>query len=250
MTPKPHPAAAIAALLLIGNFSHAQTVSYSQDFSASNPIDESGEIITDNNLIFSTSQNITGGSLSNQAADGDYTINLIRSNPVDEETNEVIDTGNGYIFNAAPDFSPQGQNVSNPGAGFTAIDQNFTFTTGIISYDDQGVARNGSVTINANSFNTGGEFLSLNLIQIEEDDVTGEVTLTIDYNAFADFGPNGNESIIVTTNFNSPNDLDRVSIIETETNDAVVAEVFTHTLVEGSNATLVLLAELLKQQSH
>ena len=150
----------------------------------------------------------------------------------------MLQTVNGYVFN--PTFSPVGQSGNNnptvsadPGAGFAGIDQSYTFSTGSITINDQGTARTGTIFINATSFNVGGEFLSLNFIQVEENDVTGAVTLSIDFNAFGDFQDGGNESVFVTTNFGVANDIAGDDIVPVVGGDSAVAEVFTLQLVEG-----------------
>ncbi|MFC7338730.1 PEP-CTERM sorting domain-containing protein [Haloferula chungangensis] len=222
----------LAASLCV-SAAHSATI-YSQDFTASNPIDGSGtpEEILNNTLYVSSGQTITGGSSEAQATNGDYTIALGRNSAVDD----------GYIFNADPSYVPAGQNggasgTFAPGTGFAGIDQNYVITTGSITIDDQGTSRTGTVSINANAFNVGGEFLSLNLIQIEEDDATGKVTLIIDYDAFGDF--DGNENPTITTNFGVSGDLTAYNFFDAaEAANSIganngFAEVLSFTLVEG-----------------
>ncbi|MFC7338729.1 hypothetical protein ACFQY0_16155 [Haloferula chungangensis] len=229
---KLHSVLTFAALLAGGNFSQAQTIIYSQDFSASSPVDGSGipATIEDGILYASSSQSITGGDSGAQATNGDYAIALGRISGADD----------GYIFNADPSYVPVGQNGTEdffPSAGFAGIDQNYVFTSGIITIDDQGTPRTGTVSINANAFNVGGEYLSLNLIRIEEDDATGEVVLIIDYDAFGDF--DGNENPTITTNFGVSGDLTAYNFFDAaEAANSIganngFAEVLTFTLVEA-----------------
>ncbi|CAA6692440.1 MULTISPECIES: PEP-CTERM sorting domain-containing protein [unclassified Lentimonas] len=223
----------ILSLLASASISQA-TVFYSQDFSASNPVDASGAInpINDDTLYDASGQNITGGSALTQSTNGDYTIDLLSSTA-------VASGGNGFIFNPNATFAPVGQptnqnpSVSSlPGAGFAGIDISYTFTSGNITIDDQGTLRSGTVFITTTNFNVGGEFLSLNLISVEENDATGEVNLVINYNAFGDFADNGNENIRVTTDFGVANDvtLSRIAPI-TASNDWALDETYTLQLV-------------------
>ncbi|CAA6677678.1 MULTISPECIES: PEP-CTERM sorting domain-containing protein [unclassified Lentimonas] len=226
--------AILVSLVAWASISQA-TVFYSQDFSGSTPVDQSGAInpIVDDTYYASTGQNITGGSSAAQATNGDYTINLGVDNANAER---------GFVFNSTDDAitgqasNSNSANVTNtvPGSGFAAIDVGYTFTTGSITIDDQGTLRTGTVFINAGAFNVGGEFLSLNLLKVEENDATGEVNLVIDYNAFGDFG-GGNETISLTTNFGVANDVTGLSIAPlTSSNDAAIEEVYTLQLVAAS----------------
>eukprot|EP00903_Cladosiphon_okamuranus_P004067 g4065.t1 len=216
----------------VAAFSQAAVIYY-QDFSASNPVDASGAInpIIDDTIYASTGQNITGGSAGSQVTNGDYTIDLIRSNAA---------TDRGFVFNStATSITDQTATNANPtvsplpGAGFAAIDVNYVFTTGSITIDDQGTSRTGTVAISAAALNVGGEFLSLNFIRIEENDATGEVTLTIDYNAYGDWAVGGNEDILVTTNFGGTNDLTSFDIALLQENNAAIEDTYTFQLVEG-----------------
>ncbi|MGJ8672718.1 PEP-CTERM sorting domain-containing protein [Rubritalea sp.] len=202
--------AILTALLASSALSQA-AITYYQDFSAT-PTDASGAInpILFDTLYDGTGQNITGGSSATQSTDGDYTINLGRAT--------TAASGNGFIFTT--------------GDGFSALDQDYTFTTGTTSVDNQGSIVAGTVFINATSFNVGDEFLNLQYIQIEENDATGEVTLTIDYEAYGDFAGGGNEGIYLTTNFGLASDLTGVNIAPVNlVNDASLDETYTYTLV-------------------
>lgn len=59
----------------------------------------------------------------------------------------------------------------------------------------------GSLTLTLSAFDVGGEYLSITEVELIDDTVTGEVTLTLDLNGYGDFASGGNENIGIVTDF-------------------------------------------------
>lgn len=173
------------------SFGHGATVVYFQDFSASNASLPDGSAVTEGVLQEMDNIIITGGSAATQATNGDYTYSLTSANGAS--------SGDGFILNAPAGFVPVGAPAGNePGAGIANIDEPATFTTGTVTLSD---GATGSLTITLNSFNVGGEFISINSVEIAEHADTGEVTLSLNINGYGDFAPGGNENIGIETDF-------------------------------------------------
>ncbi|WP_372808808.1 hypothetical protein [Pontiella sp.] len=183
----------LLVLLAAVSMSRAATLYY-QDFSDSNPVSsiEGNNPIANNSPVTTmvAGEVISGGRSDERSTNGDYTLTI----------NTLAGTGDYYIFNETDD------------AGFKYIDARYTFESGSISFVDGGITYAGTIKLQSKC-NTGGEFFSINSVELVQDDATGEVYVDIDFNYYADTETNQTDSLLLTTDFGI-NDTDELEIEE------------------------------------
>ncbi|MDF7823588.1 LamG domain-containing protein [Pontiellaceae bacterium B12227] len=203
-------------ILLAGvTMGHAATLYY-QDFSGSSPVSDqaANNPISDNTPVstMAAGEVISGGSSGEQSTNGDYTITI----------NTVYSQTDYYIFNETGD------------PGFKYDDAQYTFESGSISFVDGGITYAGTIKLQSKC-NVGGEFFSINSVELVQDDTTGEVYADIDFNYYADTEPGQTDSLLLTLNFgiNDTSNLQIEELIGIELGaNTTGSGIYRHTLVE------------------
>ncbi|GEM_PF-5033521 len=192
----------LSKIIIIGAallYNAHSAVIYTQDFSDNSGVSSDNLANTDfsdDNVLTAVAGEIVTGS--------NYTlvINSINGGQSD-----------GYVFN--PSAANTVGRFNTAGSGLALSDTSFTYSSSSISFVSSagGAISTGTFSLSGSIFNVGEEFASFNLFEVVQDDITGRVTLTIDYNAFGDFGStDGNESLRLTTNFGLATDVTNLRI--------------------------------------